>query len=104
MEIIKQCDSDPEDFYSKQSELRTVKKQEKIRKMRTCSYDSRKRKIVRSDGMVFNSVLEASNFCVEKHKAKNMKSAKSTINAALRGETISAFGYSWKVLEQCLHP
>ena len=36
MEIIKQFDSDPEDFYSKQSELRTVKKQEKIRKLEKC--------------------------------------------------------------------
>ena len=101
--VFRWVDFDSEEFYRKQSEIRTNKKQEKVRKMKACPYESRKRKVVRSDGMVFNSVLEASNFCVENHKAKNMKSAKSTINAALRGETISAFGYQWKVLEQCQH-
>ena len=101
--VFRWVDFDREEFYHKQSELRSAKKQEKIRKMKSCPYESRKRKVIRSDGMIFNSVLEASNFCVENHKAKNMKSAKSTINAALRGETISAFGYQWEVLEQCQH-
>lgn len=67
--------------------------------MKSCPYESRKRKVIRSDGMIFNSVLEASNFCVEHHNAKNMKSAKATINAAIRGNTLTAFGFGWRVCD-----
>lgn len=97
--VFRWADFDREEFYHKQSELRDAKKQEKIRKMKSCQYESRKRKVIRSDGMTFNSVLEASNFCVKHHNAKNMKSAKSTINAALRGNTLTAFGFGWKVCD-----
>lgn len=95
--VFRWAESDKDEFYMLQSKLKETKKQEKIRKMKACPYESRKRKIERDDGMIFNSVLDASQFCVDNHKAKNLKSAKSTINAALRGETLTAFGYQWKV-------
>ena len=97
--VFRWADFDREEFYSQQSKIKQTKRTEKIKKMKACPYESRKRKVERSDGVVFNSVLEASQFCVDYCKAKNVKSAKATINAALRGETVTAFGYQWKVLE-----
>lgn len=95
--VFRWADSDKDEFYRLQSEIKETKKQEKVRKMKACPYESRKRKVQRSDGVVFNSVLEACKFCVDNCKAKNLKSAKATINAALRGDTVTAFGYEWKV-------
>ena len=98
--VFRWIDFDKEEFYSQQSKIKQTKRSEKIKKMKSCSYESRKRKVERSDGKVFNSVLEASQFCVDHYKAKNIKSAKATINSALRGETITAFGYKWKELSK----
>ena len=97
--VFRWADFDREEFYSQQSKIKQTKRTEKIKKMKACSYETRKRKVERSDGVVFNSVMEASQFCVDYCKAKNVESAKATINAALRGETVTAFGYQWKVLE-----
>jgi len=98
--VFRWIDSNKDEFYRLQSEIKHLKKQEKIKKMKACPYESRKRKIQRSDGVVFSSVLEASKFFVSNNKAKNLKSAKSTLNAALRGETVTAFGYQWVVIDK----
>jgi len=98
--VFRWVESNKDEFYQAQSEIKITKKQEKIRKMKACPYESRKRKIQRSDGVIFSSVLEASQSFVNNGKAKNLKSAKSTLNAALRGETVTAFGYQWKVIDK----
>lgn len=59
-----------------------------------------KTRVKMDEHLSFQSVLLASEYLVDMKLAKNIKSAKSTINANLRKETKTAFGYSWtKYLE-----
>ena len=95
--VFRWVTTDPVEFYAKRKEIETIAK-EKVKQAASrgqLTILKYKPAICMSNRVSFSVMRLACEYLVEVGKAKNIASAKATLNAVLRGELKTAFGETW---------